>query len=885
MFDDLQLETALNGDLAPETAGRSGVPVSAYHSVWIGGSPASRDSLLQTAMHVLQCLATFGSCLEPHLQLILGTVMEVAAPSGPSGSLFLQSTTGVSLSGSITDPEPHQQGRTSLTSASGHASGHQLVSSSCVTSVAGVTLVVSSGGESSGKKGDRHHSSHHGHHHHGSGKDGGFAGGAGGLRKRGLLAGHSHSSLAGMLRDRAQVPMGIRQEAVRLVGVLCLVFASGSSNSAGALERMAARITFPFLRILTQCHVPGVGLGGHGGHAGGIGGHSSSGIIGSSESGAGGAPGGGMDGPDNRHPHHHLLYSLRRQTMESLCFLVWALRGNFLVWAPLMAPALECNMDMPAFQTYKLLLNKLLRGQPLTRNAHELSRVLSVRTMSSPAVAGKGLCICLQTPAQHLAFLRRQQLNKLHQRQLLLQSAAQGLRSSSNMFSGSGGMGAVMDRLMADGGDLYQGDLVSEIMLSGLDWRSRDGLCTVHAYDHDYFQTSPVKEPPSKYQQQAMQQAAAQHHGQSVSEIPGSGWVATPALPRSMIPNVGSSGGIDPHGSATEASKASSLGGEGGGAEGNDTAAGSLNTLPADYAGELLVVGIHTSTSEQGSWAEEDDLAGVLANMAQGGHHTGMLMDSPVEDSLSSGDERLIWTQQRLVTVQSNLIRAWDARQRSTPEDWSDWMKGLSLQLLRESPSPALRACWPLAQNHPLLGRRLLRAAFLSCWPELYDATQDDLVKNLEMAFKATHIPLPLLRLLLELAQFMEQLGHPLPIDQGDLGLIAEQVQAHAKALFYKEAEFHSSPSTPVIEALLGLNNRLQLPEAANGILRYARTHHGLDLTEGWYERLQRWDDALDAYERKQLEQPENPDWTIGRMRCLRALGEWPRVGVLADEL
>lgn len=42
---------------------------------------------------------------------------------------------------------------------------------------------------------------------------------------------------------------------------------------------------------------------------------------------------------------------------------------------------------------------------------------------------------------------------------------------------------------------------------------------------------------------------------------------------------------------------------------------------------------------------------------------------------------------------QSNLQKAWDVSQRSTREDWDEWMRRFSVQLLREAPSPALRAC------------------------------------------------------------------------------------------------------------------------------------------------------------------------------------------------
>ncbi len=53
---------------------------------------------------------------------------------------------------------------------------------------------------------------------------------------------------------------------------------------------------------------------------------------------------------------------------------------------------------------------------------------------------------------------------------------------------------------------------------------------------------------------------------------------------------------------------------------------------------------------------------------------------------------------QRLAVNEAHLRRAWESSQRSTKEDWAEWMRHFSVELLKESPSPALRACAALAQ-------------------------------------------------------------------------------------------------------------------------------------------------------------------------------------------
>lgn len=233
---------------------------------------------------------------------------------------------------------------------------------------------------------------------------------------------------------------------------------------------------------------------------------------------------------------------------------------------------------------------------------------------------------------------------------------------------------------------------------------------------------------------------------------------------------------------------------------------------------------------------------------------------------------------------QHSLRQAWEASHRSTKDDWVEWMRRLTLELLRESACPALRACWALAQVYHPLSRELFHASFLSCWLHLYDPYQDALARSLETAVHSPTLPPDILQALLNLAEFMDRSGLPLPIDARTLGGLSEKCHAYAKALRYKEAEFATSPTT-CVEALISINTQLQQAEAAQGILVYAQKHLGVESREAWYERLHRWDDALEAYELRGLEDPGNLEWTKSRMRCLNELGEWPRLSRLAQSV
>ena len=233
---------------------------------------------------------------------------------------------------------------------------------------------------------------------------------------------------------------------------------------------------------------------------------------------------------------------------------------------------------------------------------------------------------------------------------------------------------------------------------------------------------------------------------------------------------------------------------------------------------------------------------------------------------------------------QQHLKNAWEASQKSTREDWQEWMRRLSVELLKESPSHALRACSALAGVYPPLAKDLFNSAFASCWGKLYDQYQEEFVRSIERALTSKNIPPEILHILLNLAEFMEHDDKALPIDIRTLGQYAAKCHAFAKALHYKELEFEQDQNSGAVEALISINNNLQQTDPAIGILRRAQFFGDVELKEGWFEKLQRWEEALTAYQKREAIEPDNFDVVMGKMRCLHALGEWRALSQIAQE-
>lgn len=53
----------------------------------------------------------------------------------------------------------------------------------------------------------------------------------------------------------------------------------------------------------------------------------------------------------------------------------------------------------------------------------------------------------------------------------------------------------------------------------------------------------------------------------------------------------------------------------------------------------------------------------------------------------------------------SDTGKAWGAARKVSKDDWLEWLRRLSVVLLKESSSPALRSCWSLAQTYIPLAR------------------------------------------------------------------------------------------------------------------------------------------------------------------------------------
>lgn len=270
-------------------------------------------------------------------------------------------------------------------------------------------------------------------------------------------------------------------------------------------------------------------------------------------------------------------------------------------------------------------------------------------------------------------------------------------------------------------------------------------------------------------------------------------------------------------------------------------------------------------------------------------------LDSPVRRSAQTQDEKNA-NENKNNAAQAPYRHPVDVKQlllvssssdRHTKEEWKDWMRRFSIELLKQAPAPALRECQVIEEYPNSL--ELFNASFVSCWSDLYDEDKNSMIKFLENAFDSPTIPTEVLQVLLNLAEFMEHDDHKL-FDARTLGKLAYKCKAYAKALHYKEVEFHNSaPNSEIIEKLISLNNLLHQHEAAHGIRIFAKKKGWGDLSQSWYQEFHRWQDAEEFHEAINEMLINDPiaanqeQLTLIRMKCLKALSDWNRLMSLGE--
>lgn len=221
-----------------------------------------------------------------------------------------------------------------------------------------------------------------------------------------------------------------------------------------------------------------------------------------------------------------------------------------------------------------------------------------------------------------------------------------------------------------------------------------------------------------------------------------------------------------------------------------------------------------------------------------------------------------------------NLISEFDPSQKNQiDEDWNEWLRKTSLELLKKSPSPVLKSCASLAEEYLELAAELYNVAFLQIWQILQNDQRHKMIYHIKRVLN-TNPPPPLnvRQTILNLTEFMGRQNHFSELEPEFLAKASKDALAYAKTLYFCEQLFELNPERQM-EVLIEIYTLLGQPESAAGLLKIAKKHK-IETKVSWHEKLQHYDEALEEYNK-----PGNPNQDIvPKIKCVNEMGDWKLV-------
>ena len=94
---------------------------------------------------------------------------------------------------------------------------------------------------------------------------------------------------------------------------------------------------------------------------------------------------------------------------------------------------------------------------------------------------------------------------------------------------------------------------------------------------------------------------------------------------------------------------------------------------------------------------------------------------------------------------------------KTLKEDWVEWMRKSSVEILKQSPNLLLKPCHSIAEVYPELSTELYNIAFACLWGVLNDRQKEFIINQLNRAINpnTNDVPISILQTILNLAEFM----------------------------------------------------------------------------------------------------------------------------------
>ncbi|KAI8866961.1 hypothetical protein GQ42DRAFT_180984 [Ramicandelaber brevisporus] len=183
----------------------------------------------------------------------------------------------------------------------------------------------------------------------------------------------------------------------------------------------------------------------------------------------------------------------------------------------------------------------------------------------------------------------------------------------------------------------------------------------------------------------------------------------------------------------------------------------------------------------------------------------------------------------------------------NTPKDgWQKWFMSLATELLHNTPSSSLAVCFQLAHQYSQVVNWLFCASFVAVYISATQSLRDQMVIVTDRVVMSDNVPQEVLRSFLRLAEYFQHTKINFPVNLYRLAVASKSIDAHAKALRFKETELALGANRNCLVDLISINRLLGAEDAAMGILERLRCEIGEDeIPAPTLEDLRKWPEAL----------------------------------------
>lgn len=210
-----------------------------------------------------------------------------------------------------------------------------------------------------------------------------------------------------------------------------------------------------------------------------------------------------------------------------------------------------------------------------------------------------------------------------------------------------------------------------------------------------------------------------------------------------------------------------------------------------------------------------------------------------------------------------------------------EWLRGLMLAVIANSPSPAIRACTSLATSHYPLAQKLFNPAFFSCWKAMEEKGAKDrqqIVDSFRELLMAKENYETVARDIINLLVYMNRIEHPLAIPTSDLVASCMRYGGTAFALHLQEEAMDAKLSdVNAISTLISIYVQLGDWDNAVGVWKQSqRVSSSLNKTEV-LASLRMWDQVRGTYKTR-FQRSKDFDSFVGLSKSLAAMALWPEL-------